>query len=111
MERYLNLVYLGSGAYGVADAAMDFTFGKTIDELTLAETAMIAGMAPAPSLYSPTVNEDAARRQRDRVVRRMLATGAISSAEADAALATDVAVTPKQPKFFVQRVSLFHHLR
>jgi len=106
MERYLNLVYLGSGAYGVADAAWIY-FGKTIDELTLAETAMIAGMAPAPSLYSPTVNEDAARRQRDRVVRRMLATGAISSAEADAALATDVAVTPKQPKFLYSEFPYF----
>ena len=53
MERYLNLVYLGSGAYGVADAAWIY-FGKTIDELTLAETAMIAGMAPrAESLFPP----------------------------------------------------------
>jgi penicillin-binding protein 1A len=93
MERYLNLVYLGSGAYGVADAAWIY-FGKTVDELTLAESAMIAGMAPAPSLYSPTVNEDAARRQRDRVIRRMLATGSISSAEADAALATEVTLNP-----------------
>jgi penicillin-binding protein 1A len=106
MERYLNLVYLGSGAYGVADAAWIY-FGKTVDELTLAETAMIAGMAPAPSLYSPTVNEDAARRQRDRVIRRMLATGAITTAEADDALAADVAVASKQPKYLYSEFPYF----
>ena len=106
MERYLNLVYLGSGAYGVADAAWIY-FGKTVDDLTLAETAMIAGMAPAPSLYSPSVDSEAARRQRDRVIRRMLSTGVITAAEADAALATDVAVTPKQPKFLYSEFPYF----
>jgi penicillin-binding protein 1A len=106
MERYLNLVYLGSGAYGVADAAWIY-FGKTVEDLTLAETALIAGMAPAPSLYSPAVNEEAARRQRDRVIRRMLATGAITTAEADDALAADVAVTPKQPKYFYSEFPYF----
>jgi len=106
MERYLNLVYLGSGAYGVADAAWVY-FGKTVDQLTLAETAMIAGMAPAPSLYSPTVNEEAARRQRDRVINRMLATGAITSTEANEALATEVAVAAKQPKFLYSEFPYF----
>jgi penicillin-binding protein 1A len=77
IERYLNLVYLGSGAYGVADAAWIY-FGKTIDQLTIAESAMIAGMAPAPSLYSPAVNVESARSQRNRVIRRMLATEVIT---------------------------------
>ena len=106
MERYLNLVYLGSGAYGVADAAWIY-FGKTVEQLTLAETAMIAGMAPAPSLYSPTVNAEAARRQRDRVIRRMLATGTITTAEADQALATEVAVKPKEPKYLYSEFPYF----
>lgn len=106
MERYLNLVYLGSGAYGVADAAWVY-FAKTIDQLTLAETAMIAGMAPAPSLYSPVVNPEAARSQRNRVIRRMLDTGAISAAEAEVAIAAPVQVNPKQPKFLYSEFPYF----
>jgi penicillin-binding protein 1A len=106
IERYLNLVYLGSGAYGVADAAWVY-FGKTIDQLTVAESAMIAGLAPAPSLYSPVVNVDAARAQRNRVIRRMLATGAITAAEAEEAVATDVEVTPNQPKYLYSEFPYF----
>ncbi|TVQ14760.1 MAG: PBP1A family penicillin-binding protein, partial [Leptolyngbya sp. DLM2.Bin27] len=105
-ERYLNLVYLGSGAYGVADAAWIY-FGKTIDQLTVAEAAMIAGMAPAPSLFSPAVNPEAARSQRNRVIRRMLATGMITGLEAEAAIGTDVAATINQPKFLYSEFPYF----
>jgi penicillin-binding protein 1A len=106
LERYLNLVYLGAGAYGIADAAWIY-FGKTIDDLTLAESALIAGMAPAPSLYSPTVDPAAARQQRDRVIQRMLSTGAISQAEADTAMATEVAINPKEPKYLYSEFPYF----
>jgi penicillin-binding protein 1A len=106
IERYLNLVYLGSGAYGVADASWVY-FGKTIDQLTVAEAAMIAGMAPAPSLYSPTVNVEAASSQRNRVIRRMLATEAISGVEAEEAITAEVAVTPNQPKFLYSEFPYF----
>ena len=106
VERYLNLVYLGSGAYGVADAAWIY-FGKTIDQLTVAESAMIAGMAPAPSLYSPAVDVEAARSQRNRVIRRMLATEAITGAEAEEAITASVEVTPNQPKFLYSEFPYF----
>ncbi|PSR16250.1 penicillin-binding protein [filamentous cyanobacterium CCP3] len=106
VERYLNLVYLGSGAYGVADAAWIY-FGKTIDQLTVAESAMIAGMAPAPSLYSPAVDVEAARSQRNRVVRRMLATEAITGTEAEEAITASVEVTPNQPKFLYSEFPYF----
>lgn len=106
IERYLNLVYLGEGAYGVADAAWIY-FGKTIDQLTVAEAAMVAGMAPAPSLYSPAVNAEAARSQRNRVIRRMLDTEVITTAEAEAALASEVQVNPKQPKFLYSEFPYF----
>ena len=105
-ERYLNLVYLGSGAYGVADAAWVY-FGKTIDQLTIAESALIAGMAPAPSLYSPAVNPEVARNQRNRVIRRMLATDMITGLEAESAIATDVAITTNQPKFLYSEFPYF----
>jgi penicillin-binding protein 1A len=52
LEQYLNYVYLGSGAYGVADAAWIY-FSKSPAELTLSEAALIAGLPPAPSVYSP----------------------------------------------------------
>ena len=106
IERYLNLVYLGSGAYGVADAAWIY-FGKTIDQLTIAESAMIAGMAPAPSLYSPAVNVESARSQRNRVIRRMLATEVITGVEAEEAITASVEVTPNQPKFLYSEFPYF----
>jgi penicillin-binding protein 1A len=74
LENYLNLVYLGSGAYGVADAAWVY-FSKPVDQLTLGEMAMIAGMAPAPSTYSPQVNPDLAKQRRNTVLRRMVVAG------------------------------------
>lgn len=106
LERYLNLVYLGAGAYGVADAAWVY-FGKTVDQLTLAESAMIAGMAPAPSLYSPLVNPSAARRQRNLVINRMLENGNISASQAQIARSADVAITPKEPKFLYSEFPYF----
>lgn len=106
LERYLNLVYLGAGAYGVADAAWVY-FGKSVDELTLAESALIAGMAPAPSIYSPLVNEGAARRQRNRVINRMLATGSITSLEAETARSVDIATTPQEPKYLYSEFPYF----
>ncbi|HEY9878279.1 MAG TPA: penicillin-binding protein 1A, partial [Leptolyngbyaceae cyanobacterium] len=106
IERYLNLVYLGAGAYGVADAAWIY-FGKSPQDLTLAESALIAGMAPAPSVYSPLVNPEAAREQRDRVISRMLATNAITQAEADEALTTEISTKPKEPKFLYSEYPYF----
>lgn len=97
LERYLNLVYLGSGAYGVADAAWVY-FSKPVDQLTLPEMAMIAGLAPAPSEYSPMVNPDAALTRRNLVLRRMEADGFISAAEADQAVASPLDLNPSAPK-------------
>ena len=55
LKLYLNNIYLGSGAYGVNEASQVY-FGKLIEELTLSEIALIAGLAPAPSIYSPYQN-------------------------------------------------------
>ncbi|WP_089092160.1 transglycosylase domain-containing protein [Nodularia sp. NIES-3585] len=83
IERYLNLVYLGSGAYGVADAARVY-FSKSIDQLTLAEAAMMAGLAPAPSLYSPERNPTVAIRRRNIVLQRMYEDQLITAAQRQA---------------------------
>ncbi|XGV97461.1 MAG: transglycosylase domain-containing protein [Leptolyngbya sp. BL-A-14] len=97
LEKYLNLVYLGSGAYGVADAAWVY-FSKSVDQLTLSETAMIAGLPPAPSDYSPLVNLQTARQRRDIVLGRMQEAGFITEAEVEQARAQPIALKPSAPK-------------
>ncbi|MCU0526809.1 MAG: penicillin-binding protein 1A [Elainella sp. Prado103] len=106
LERYLNLVYLGSGAYGVADAAWIY-FSKTVDQLTLGEMAMIAGMAPAPSDYSPLINPDLARRRRDIVLERMADVGFITASEMAAAKAQPIAVKPGAQKYVKSEAPYF----
>ena len=106
LERYLNLVYLGAGAYGVADAAWIY-FAKPVEELTLAEAALIAGMAPAPSVYSPLVDMDAARQQRNLVIQNMLANGVITSSEAQTALRSEITTTPNEPKYLYSEFPYF----
>ena len=86
LEKYLNLVYLGSGAYGVTDAAWVY-FSKSINQLTLSETATIAGLPPAPSDYSPLVNPQIARERRDIVLGRMQEEGYITESEVEQARA------------------------
>lgn len=97
LERYLNLVYLGQGAYGVADAAWVY-FSKPVNKLTLSEMATIAGLAPAPSLYSPTVNLTAAQQRRNLVLQRMQEDGVITAAAATAAKNTPITLKPSSPK-------------
>ena len=106
LERYLNLVYLGAGAYGVADAAWIY-FGKTVDDLSVAEVALIAGMAPAPSVYSPLVDPIAAKKQRDQVISRMEANGVITTAQAQEAYRADVAIEAQEPKYLYSEFPYF----
>ena len=70
LEMYLNNIYLGSGAYGVAGAAKIY-FNKNLNQLTLAETALIAGLPQAPSVYSPFNNPEKAIKRRNTVLGRM----------------------------------------
>nr|WP_115092935.1 PBP1A family penicillin-binding protein [Synechococcus sp. UW106] len=99
LEQYLNYVYLGSGAYGVADAAWIY-FSKTPDQLTVPEAAMIAGLPPAPSIYSPLVNPDLAREQRSIVLDRMAQAGFISTSEAERGRNSPLGLKPATPKYF-----------
>ncbi|HFF1654608.1 peptidoglycan glycosyltransferase/peptidoglycan DD-transpeptidase MrcA [Providencia sp. PROV259] len=71
MELYLNKIYLGNRAYGVGAAAYVY-FGKTVDELTLSEMAMIAGLPKAPSTFNPLYSYDRAVNRRNVVLSRML---------------------------------------
>ena len=93
LERYLNLVYLGEGSYGVADSAWVY-FSKTVDQLTLSEMATLAAMPPAPNKYSPFVNPNFAKQRRNLVLDRMVDAKFITAAEATTAKAEPL--TPKR---------------
>ncbi|HEX8805807.1 MAG TPA: PBP1A family penicillin-binding protein, partial [Candidatus Aquilonibacter sp.] len=95
LERYLNIVYLGSGAYGV-DAAAHTYFGEGVDKIDLAQAAMIAGVIAAPSDYSPFVNLALARDRQHHVLDRMVESGYITQAQADAAKDMPVGLTKER---------------
>ena len=84
---YLNQIYLGHGAYGVAAAAEDY-FGKPVEELTLAESALLAGLPQAPSKHSPYNHPEQAKRRQTYVLHRMVEGGFISYGELMKALQT-----------------------
>jgi penicillin-binding protein 1A len=81
---YLNVIFFGQRAYGVAAAAEAF-FGKPLDKLDVAEAATIAGVPKAPSSYNPIVNPELATMRRAYVLRRMRELGYIDAAAAEAA--------------------------
>ena len=97
LERYLNLVYLGSNAYGVGDAAWIY-FSKSVNQLTLSESATIAGLPPAPSLYSPIVSLEKARERRNVVLDKMVEAGYVTAVEAETAKAETLKIKPSSPK-------------
>jgi len=80
LELYLNKIYLGNRSYGVAAAAQIY-YGLGLDELSLAQIAMIAGLPKAPSTYNPIINPERATIRRDYVLSRMLKLGFISTAQ------------------------------
>ena len=106
LGQYLNNVYLGSNAYGIADAAWIY-FSKTPDVLTLEEIALIAGLAPAPSLYSPLVNPKLAIQRRDIVLKKMLHEGFISKSELSKSIKTDLNLNPSTPKYLHSNAPFF----
>jgi len=80
LEFYLNQVYFGSGAYGVQAAAKIF-FNKNVQQLDLAQCALIAGMPKAPSFYSPLVNKQRAVKRRNLVLKQMYLTNIIDNSQ------------------------------
>ncbi|WP_336856407.1 peptidoglycan glycosyltransferase/peptidoglycan DD-transpeptidase MrcA [Pseudescherichia vulneris] len=84
LELYLNKIYLGYRAYGVGSAAQVY-FGKSVDQLTLSEIAVIAGLPKAPSTFNPLYSLDRATSRRNVVLARMLSEGYISQSQYDSA--------------------------
>ena len=89
LEMYLNNVYLGSGAYGVKGAARIY-FNKNLNQLTLPEMALIAGLPQAPSVYSPYNNIELALKRRNQVLLRMYKMKYIDKETYDKALSSTI---------------------
>ena len=98
---YLNVIFFGQRAYGVAAAAETF-FGKTLDQLTVAEAATIAGLPKAPSRYNPIVNPQLAAGRRGYVLGRMRYLGYIDEATAEAAQKETIVARTHAPLFAVE---------
>ncbi len=84
LEWYLNSIFYGNFSYGIGAASQRY-FGKAPSQLTLAESAMLAGLPQAPSLYNPLHNFDLAKERQRQVLSLMLRHGYITRSEADAA--------------------------
>ena len=80
LSLYANKIYMGNRAYGVGAAAQVY-YGKTLEQLSLAEIAMIAGLPKAPSRYNPLANSERAMQRRDWILGRMLTLGNIDQLE------------------------------
>ncbi len=78
--NYMNTIYLGRGAYGIQAAAKAY-FNKNASDLTLSESAMLAGIIPAPSSWDPAVNQEQAEKRYDRVLSIMKEDGYITAQE------------------------------
>lgn len=89
LELYLNKIFLGQHAYGVSAAASIY-YGKTLDQLTLAEMATIAGLPRSPSKENPITNPAAAKERRNHVLQRMLQLKYIDQKEYEHAIASPV---------------------
>jgi len=95
LELYLNEIYLGSGAYGVAAAALTY-FDKPLDDLTLDEAAFLGGLPKAPNRYNPARFPDTAKARRDWVLDRMVEDGYASRQVADEAEAQPIVLRRRE---------------
>ncbi|RDG36643.1 transglycosylase domain-containing protein [Streptomyces corynorhini] len=97
LENYLNITFFGQQAYGIEAAAQRY-FSKQAKDLTLAESAMLAGIVQSPTRYDPVNDEEEATKRRNTVLQRMAAVGAVSQQEADKAKAEPIALKVSRPK-------------
>lgn len=95
LEMYLNQIYFGHGAFGVEAAARTY-FGKSVSELGLPESALLAALPRAPTTYSPFEHPEQARRRRAHVLNRMAEVGILTRAQAARANTADLALVPPE---------------
>jgi penicillin-binding protein 1A len=107
---YLNQIYLGHGAYGVG-AAADNYFNKTVQEMTLAECAVLAGLPQAPTRYSPFHALGKANQRRIYVVNRMRAEGYITNLQASEAIEQKLDIRARRNLYLEEVPSYTEHVR
>ncbi|HSJ64684.1 MAG TPA: PBP1A family penicillin-binding protein [Gemmatimonadaceae bacterium] len=110
LELYLNVIYLGNGVYGVEAASRDL-FGKSVSDLSVSEGAVLAALPKGPSVYTPRVNPDRARRRRDLVLSLMAREGYISDERAQRASQERLRVASKEWKPNVPRSAAIDPVR
>ncbi len=99
LQSYLNTVFFGQSIYGAETASQSY-FGKSAEKLTVPEAALLAGIINLPNVYSPLVNPDKAKEQRDTVIKEMLKQEMIDFEEAEQALAEPLDIRPpKESKY------------
>jgi penicillin-binding protein 1A len=99
LNLYLNHIYLGNGAYGVEAAAQEY-FSKHVEDLSLAEAAMLAGLPKAPSRYAPTSNPTRAKERQTYVLNRMVEAGFVTVVDAQEALNQPLTFKPLRHERF-----------
>jgi penicillin-binding protein 1A len=102
---YLNQIYLGHGAYGVGAASENY-FGKSIDELNLAECALLAGLPQAPSRYSPFVHPEQAKQRQIYVLNRMMDEGYITNLQATEAINVEMDIKRRR-NWYIEEVPYY----
>jgi penicillin-binding protein 1A len=110
LSLYLNHIFLGHSAYGVEAAAQEF-FSKHVEDLTLAESALLAGIPKAPSRYSPYLNPQRAKERQAYVLRRMAEVGFITKADEDKALSQPLKLKPHRPDYIKECGYFTEHVR
>ncbi len=106
LELYLNDIYLGLGAYGIAQAALTY-FDKPVDQLTVAEAAYLAALPKAPNNYDPYRHPDRAVTRRNWVIEQMRRNGVIDARVAAAATASPLATRSKRQEASAERADYF----
>ena len=91
LARYLNIVFFGNGAYGIAAAARTY-FGTTADQLTVPQAALLAGMVRSTTQFDPVANPQAALDRRNLVITQMREQGMIDQDQAEQALAEPLGI-------------------
>ncbi|MCH4217444.1 MAG: penicillin-binding protein 1A [Megasphaera sp.] len=106
LEMYMNQIYFGQGAYGIQTAAKTY-FGKDVDQLNVAQCAMLAGLPKSPNYYSPFNNPDEAENRKNTVLDQMVKYKYISQAEGEEAKKEDMGLTKKKAETENEETSSF----
>jgi len=98
LEKYLNTIYFGNGAYGIEAAAQSY-FGVPASKLNLEQSALLAGMIKAPETYNPYKNPEGAMKRRNLVLNIMVENGHVKAGEAAEIKERRLAILPKQQSY------------